>query len=291
MKSFYRNYFKEGKLYQWNEGMDIYSISNTPIQEEFCLDEKGMDTLLKFPNPTVKLGKRLQVKSGSLSGSISVIDAVLVLPNMKFDTTCKVEVDKLIKASKFVDKKARKPVLAGVSVRNNSIQATDSFFAYKSSSECISEIVLTVNFINEIDASGVVELKTSSNNVMYVKDDGTEIYGRLLVAKYPEIEKVFATMGTNTFEISKNELMSLISLSNDGEILFESDKIVLRNDLNEFTLDASLGIQERICITHKQLKQVLSLIDSDIIHFNYTDSKRPLFIEKEYLILPMKEVR
>ena len=85
MKAMFRNYFKGGKLYQWDELMNIYSISNTDIKHEFCLDQEGMQNLMKFENPIIQVGKTLKVIGNKLTANIKLVDCEFIVPTMEFD--------------------------------------------------------------------------------------------------------------------------------------------------------------------------------------------------------------
>lgn len=292
MKSNYMNYFKEGKLYQWDKNRDIFTISNTDIQEEFCLDQKGMDMFLKFDNPEIKLDKTLQVKSGNLKANINVCNETLIMPNMDFTSTFKLSADELKIANKFVGTNEKRPILQGVNVENGRVSATDSFSAFRSKNINVESgehnITISSQFINSITKfKGDITVKCNDNSISFEVEDVIYI-GKLLAGNYPNLSKLFIK-NSNNMKFSKKELKDLLSYSNDKKdvVIFENNKLTIKGD-NVFEVDIDLDINCKICVQLERLMNVISCIDDEEITISYEDGSRPLYINDQYLVLPIK---
>lgn len=292
MKSNYMNYFKEGKLYQWDKNRDIFTISKTNIQEEFCLDQKGMDMFLKFDNPEIKLDKTLQVKSGNLKANINVCNETLIMPNMDFTSTFKLSADELKIANKFVGTNEKRPILQGVNVENGRVSATDSFSAFRSKNVNVESgehnITISSQFINSITKfKGDITVKCNDNSISFEVEDVIYI-GKLLAGNYPNLSKLFIK-NSNNMKFSKKELKDLLSYSNDKKdvVIFENNKLTIKGD-NVFEVDIDLDINCKICVQLERLMNVISCIDDEEITISYEDGARPLYINEQYLVLPIK---
>lgn len=293
MKSNYMNYFKDGKLYQWDKDMNVYTISKTTIQEEFCLDQKGMDMFLKFNNPIIKLGKTLTVKSGNVKANIKLSETTLVVPEFESLHTFTLPVDKLKTAVKYIATKDDRAILTGVNLGKGYINATDSFSAYRATMACkVCDITITKQFIDAISATkGEVEI--SCNHQMAVAKIEEVIYiGKLLAATYPSLARVYQNKGEKVCNCKKSELTQLLKYSMDSK-----DKVCLSKDRLRITgsteLDASieLNLDCEIIFPISKLNLALStLIDEEII-INYSDGNKPVFFNEDILLLPIvKEV-
>lgn len=288
MKSNYMNYFKEYKLYQWDKNRDVFTITNTNIQEEFCLDQKGMDMFLKFKNPEIKLGKTLQVKSGKLKANIKLCNEALVMPNMDFTSSFKLDVNKLKIANKFVSTTQQRPILSGVNVSDCHVTATDSFFAYRVECESDCNITIASQYINVLtSASNEVEIKCNKNTIACEIDDVVYI-GRLLDGKYPDINKIFS-VPNNKASINKQELKQLLSFSNnkDDYVIFDNNKLIIEGE-NNFEADIELDINCAICLSIDRILTVINSIQEEEIVINYSDPLRPIYINNNYLVLPIR---
>ncbi len=288
MKSNYRNYFKEGKLYQWDMNLDIFTITDTNIQEEFCLDQKGMDMFLKFNNPEIKLDKTLQVKSGKLKASIKVCNEVLIMPNMDFTSSFKLDINKLKIANKFVSKNQKNPVLTGVNVSNGYIVATDAFYAYRNECEADCNITIESQYINVLTGvSNEVEIKCN-NNTIACEIDGITYIGRLLDGVYPNLNKIYKKQN-NQVSINKQELKQLLSFSNNKNdyVIFKNNKLIIEGE-NNFEADIELNFNCEICLSLDRVLTVINSIQEEEININYEDESRPVFFNDNYLVLPIR---
>ena len=270
MKSMFMNYFKEGNLYQWDKNKDILMITKTDIQEEFCLDQKGMEMFLKFENPEIKLGNDLYVKSGKVKAHIKVYDETLTVPDMEVVNTIKLDVNKLKIANKFVATSGN-PILTGVNIKDGYINATDSYFAYRSECKAECNVTLTTQFINVLTSlNGEVELKLGKTNVFCEVGDTTYI-GRLLAGNYPTLERVYnSNKEINEVEIDKKELKQLLTYANKNDyVILDNNKLIIKGDNNlEATID--LPITERFCLTFERVIAVLNSVETDKLKVNYS---------------------
>lgn len=288
MKTNQINYFKDGKLYQYDQHMTVYTISNVSFNDEFCLDKKGMETFLKFKNPEIKFKDGiLKLKSDKTRGQIKTTSDYLVIPNLDFKTEFKVNADKLKKAVKFVSQNPNEVILQGVSIIEGYIQSTDKYYVYRSKIEGGMEITLDPTFVKELSGEkGVITVKCDDNHVAYEKD-GTIIIGRLIAGKYPDVSKLYSFEGAKT-EIPKDELKSFLDLgTNDDAVLFEANAIKILGD-NAFEMQIEIPFDKTICCSLKRLKTIIDTINNDVITIGYTDEKHPLKINDEYLLLPMR---
>lgn len=290
MKANYMNYFKNGKLYQWDKNKDVITISNTNINEEFCLDQKGMEMFLKFDNPEITLDSALRVKSGKLKSTIKVVTGEnFVEPNLDFANSFRLDADKLKIAMKFVADKSNRPALTGINVSNNYINASDSMYAYRS--ECVNECNLTLanEFVNAISkASGEIEIKYSDKQVCCEVND-TVYIGRLIEGAYPDFSRIYAGKPAAQVSVNKEQLKALLGYSQDKKdrVFFEPNKIMIQGD-NDFESEIDFPIETKICFNISRLQTILNSITGDTVTFNYSDGVHAVFINEDYLLLPIK---
>jgi DNA polymerase III sliding clamp (beta) subunit (PCNA family) len=282
------NYFKDNKLYQWDKNKDIFTITKTDIQEEFCLDQKGMEMFLKFSNPEITLGQTLKVKNGKLKANIKLCNEPLVLPNMTFTSTFTLDVDKLKVANKFVSTSQQKPILTGVNVSKGYIAATDSFFAYRNECKADCNITIASRYIDVLTAvSGEVEIKCNNNTIACEIGDTTYI-GKLLDGTYPNVAGLFREQ-RNQAIISKQELKELLSFSNakNDYVVLENNKLTIEGE-NDFEADINLNINCSICVALDRIATVINCVQSEEIIFKYEDGVHPIYINDNYLVLPVR---
>ncbi len=288
MKSNYMNYFKEQKCYQWDKEKNVISITPTEIKEEFCLDQKGMDMFLKFDNPEIKLGKTLEVKSGKTKANIKICEQELVLPNMEYTNSFKLDVNKLKLANKFVSKTQQRPILTGVNVNEGYIAATDSIFAYRTKCENDCNITIASEFINILnDALGEVEIKCNENTVS-CEFNGTIYIGRLLVGIYPNINNVYKTPA-NTVVVNKEELKQLLSFSDtkNSYVTLSKNKVIIEGE-NIVEAEIDLDINCEIYLALDRVLTIINSIQETELKIGYDDGLHPLYINDDYLVLPVR---
>ena len=293
MKSNFMNYFKGGKLYQWDKDMNVFVISKTTIQEEFCLDQKSMDLFLKFNNPEIKLGKTLTVKSGNTKANIKLTKTTLVVPEFESIHTFKVPSEALKMAVKFIATKDDRGALVGVNLGGGYINSTDSFSAYRTTLTCkVCNITITKQFIDAITSVNE-EIELSCNHQMVVAKVSDVVYiGKLIAAQFPSFAKVYENMGNNTWVINKNQFTQLLKYSVDSKdnVCLSKDRLRITGS-TELEATIELDINCELVFPISKISHVLSAISQEEIVINYTDSKRPVFFNKDILLLPIiKEV-
>lgn len=290
MKAYFGNYFKDGVLWQWDKNRNIYSITDVPeIKEEFCLDQKGMEVFLKYNEPEIKIDGSLKIKSGKNKATIKISGEPLIKPNMKFDEECKVNVDLLKKAAKFVaDATVDKPILTGVNIGEHAITATDKFFAFRTEIEGSKSITLIPEFIKEmLSCKGEITLKMSDRNVAFKSDEGTVYVSKLLDGSYPLLDKIYFNMPTKTFQIEKSVMQGILSyaVDKDSNVILSPNRIQILGDI-DFDFDVELAVDCSIVLPLNRLATVISCVDSKYLIFSYSTETTPVFIDKHYLILP-----
>lgn len=295
MKSMFMNYFKDGKLYQWDENKEVFTMSNTSIEGEFCLDKNGMDTLLKFDNPTITLGTQLTVKSGNVKANIKLNNNVLCFPDLNFTDQFKIDVDKIKIASRFVSKNTSRIVLTGINISNGHISATDSFFLYRT--ECVAPCNLTIasSFIKVITGiSGEVEFKSNSS-VVACEVEGTTYIGRIYNETYPNLVGLFNTIQEHEkITISKEELKKFLeySTTKNTYVIFENNKLIINQTAslseadNDFEIELDLPIKEPICFNGEKILTVVNSIANENIIMKISGSKKPVLFNDEFIICP-----
>lgn len=290
MKANYMNYFKNNKLYQWDRNKDVITISNTNITEEFCLDQKGMEMFLKFNDPEIVLDSALHVKSGKLKSTIKVVTEVnFVEPNLNFTNSFKLNVDKLKVAMKYVADKSSRPALTGVNISNNYINATDSMYAYRTECESDCNLTLSIEFVNVLSKFiGEVEIKYSDKQVCCEVND-TIYIGRLIDAAYPDLARIYASKSEKQVTVNKEQLKELLSYSQDKKdrVFFEPNKIMIQGE-NDFESEFDFPIECKICFNISRLQTILNCISEEDVTFNYTDGLHAVFVNNEYLLLPVR---
>lgn len=290
MKSNYMNYFKDGKLYQWDEAVNVFTITPVDIKNEFCLDKKGMDMFLKFNNPEIELGKTLKVKSGNVKASIKLAEASLHIPTFDHTHVIKLDVDKLKIAIKYIATKDNNAALLGVNLGNGHISASDRFSSYHSAIDCGDcNIVIAKPFIDAIKgATGEIEIRCN-NQLVATKINDIVYIGRLIAAQFPPLNKVYQNMGPRECKVNKNELIQLLNYSADATkdiAILSKNRLVIDGGIN---IDAyiDLDIECEIAVPVNRLNSMLASIAEEEITINYREPKFPLFFNKELLTLPV----
>lgn len=289
MKSNYANYFKDGYLYQWDKDRDIFMITKVDIEDEFCLDQKAMDLFLKFDNPKITVGNTLTVKSGKTKANIKLVNEVLSIPNMEFTNTYKVNIDKLKIAKNFISKNTNKLILTGININNNSILATDSYSAYRHKIENNCNITIIPYFIDILlKKEGEIEIKTNNNTIAF-EDEQTTYIGRLLNGDYPNLDRAFPSEG-KTAIVDKKQLEKALSLSNDkNDYVCLSKNNIKIEGLNEINIELDMDIDIEIWFVVEKLNNIIKQVNDNEISILYNSNTKPILINGEFLVLPVKK--
>ena len=290
MKSNYMNYFKDGKLHQWDEQHNIHTITPVEIQEEFCLDKKGMDMFLKFDNPQIKVGKTLQVKSGNVKANIKLSETTLVVPAFEHTHTVKLDLEKLKIAVKYIAAKDVQVALTGINLGKGFINASDRFSSYRTAIESDCDVVITKQFVDAINVgNGEIEVRCNAQNVATKVNDVVYI-GRLIAGQFPPLERVYKNMGANEFKVKKHDLVQLLKYSMDSQdkVYLSKDRLQIKGS-TELDANLELDLNCQIIVPISKLNLVLTTISEEDIVVNYTDEKHPVFFNKDFLLLPVVE--
>lgn len=293
MKSMYMNYFKEGKLYQWDINKEVYLLSDTNIKEEFCLDKSGMDTFLKFENPEIVVGGTLTIKSGRVKANIKLRDEVLSFPNLDFTTSFKIDVDKIKVASKFVAKQGTgRVILTGINIKNGYIAATDSFSLYRTKCESDCNLTIASSFIKAIAMlSGEIEFK-ANDNIISCENEGITYIGRIYADTYPELSSLFQEIKSNKIVINKSELKEFLAYATDKSsyVILSKNKLSINSTASvknsDFEIDLELPIEEPICVSFEKLESIINCINEDEIVIEYETPRKPILFNKDFLMCP-----
>ena len=288
MKANYMNYFKDKKLYQWDKNSSVYTITDTDIEGEFCLDQQQMNLFLKFKNPEITLGATLTVKSGKTKSNIKLTKCELVLPTMEFTSEFKLSIETLKLANNFVAKNDVRPILTGVNINNSYVAATDTFTMFKR--ECKSECNITIasDFIKEIShAKGDINFKVN-DKVVCCEVEGTTYIGRVLSGTFPPM---IASLYTNDGVLIKlkKEDFDILSYSNNKADYFhiEKTKLTLSGE-NEIEREIELNEDIDIWFNAEKVANVIKSINSDEIEIRYIGPLKQITINDEILVLPIK---
>ena len=299
IKAMFMNYFKEGKIYQWDEKKEVYIITENNFCEnkdnsEFCLEKTEMEKLLKFDFPHVQLDGCLKVKSGKMRANLKLVDEKLVTPNLEFTGEFTIAIEKLKIANKFVGDVNERPVLQGINIANNCIMATDGYFAYRTECKNQSNIVVHSSYLKILkDLKGEITFK-HNDNIVCCEVDNTLYIGRLLSEKFPNLDGIYNQARYNNINFEKDELEKLLSFSSDKDdiIIFDKNKFkIISNYVNEnydFEADIECNLEESLCLPLRKLSTIISLINESNITIQYSDVVKPVTINNEFLILPLR---
>lgn len=295
MKANFMNYFKDGNCYQWDKDNNIFVITHTKLdpQLEFCLDKKMMETYLKFNAPTLKLGKTLQVQEGKVKVNLKTCDAVLTIPTLDNTTISTVNVEDLKTACKYVADSTRQLPCQGVFLGNNVVCATDAFHAFQTTADSEANIIISTEFISLLSGiDGELELQSNMNNVRAVIGAST-IIGRLIDGKYPTLEKVYSRMeNCKSIEFNVKEFLNYLSFSTDksDSVILSKNKFEIAGtvpfeaELKDFNLDSKFELNA------EHFLHVLKDIKEEKAKFKYQGPTSPVFINDEFLILPIRKI-
>lgn len=294
MKSMFMNYFKDGKLYQWDVSKETYLISDTNINGEFCLDQTNMNTLLKFENPILTLKDGLlKIQSGKIKANLKLSDEKLVIPNLEFEETLKLNVDKIKIASKFVDKNISKFILSGVHIGKDGIYATNNYSGYRYVCENNCSLILSNSFVKMLmNLSGELEFKCNKN-IIACEYQGELYVGRLIEGAYPNVTGMYSiSKYPKEVVINKQELKDFLDYETNKNsfVILDNNKITINeiatNNNYIFETEIELPIDEKICLSYEKLINVINSIEDEEIRIKYSEGKKPLLFNNEFILLP-----
>lgn len=206
------NYFKKiddgCEIYSYNERLEQRNeviVVKLPmeIENDFCVDSKAIEMIKRLNPAEISItNKNFIIKSSKGKFTSRLLsESLFDLSQMDYANSIIVDFDKLLKASGYVSKNEKKPVLCGVTVCDNGdIYATDSFKAYcyeGSELKAQNGITLPINFINLIKNTFNKLEKINimyNNNIALVEENNIKIYSRLIDGNYPNMEKIFSNI-------------------------------------------------------------------------------------------------
>lgn len=286
MKANDNNYFKNGKLYQWDKEMNLFSITNTDIEEEFALDKKGMESFLKFDNPTITIDGALKVKSGKTKGKILLNNIPLPNVNLNFENEFEIDTNVLKVANRFVRLDDKKPILKGVYVGPGYIVATDALRVYKCPSECNANITIAKEFANELaNQNGVVKVKCDKRRIAFANDT-TMVIGRLMEGTYPSVDSFYGMNYPNVFTMDKSTLQYFLKFSTDKtDLITFSKNLIQLKSLNSFESDEEINYEGKLTLPVDNLKIVIESIEEDTITFEVLEKSTLVKINEKFILV------
>lgn len=271
MKSNYMNYFKDGKLYQWDKDRVIFSIQNTTIQGEFCLDKKGMDVLLKFNTPEITKGKNLKVKEGKTVVNIPMTEEVLVVPSLEFENKYYVSAGSLHTAVEFINPTDKRVAMQGIHLGNNHITATDNIVVYEAPCSTDGKIIIPKEFISILPktSNNSLYLQSNKNSICYEAEDGSIYIGRLLEGNWLDTRGI-VNLREGYKEINLTPIRECLRFYTDAADMIElkKDSVSLVGMFNT-KVDAEFPIDFNCKVSARLLNKILSNISYDTCTCEY----------------------
>lgn len=229
------NYFKKVE-----DGCEIYSYASnvaqrndvvvvkldTQIEKDFCVDSKALEMVRALQPADITItDKSFIIKSTNGKGKFTsrlLSEELFDLSSNELLNEINVDMDKLVKASQYVSKNDKKPILTGVRVDSEgNIYASDSFKAYfhvphKLSTEGITIpiafINLTKSLLNDIKDINI----NYNNNILMVENNNIKLYGKLIDGNYPNMEKIISNIQyAKNVEFDYDELLDRLSIASN----------------------------------------------------------------------------
>lgn len=257
----------------------IVRLEDFDIAESFTTDSKTLN-MLRVLNPAEIIIKDnlfvIKSPKGNYCSRLLNNDGFFK-PNLDVNNKFITNIEYLNKATAYVSKNEKKPILTGVRLDSNgNIYATDSFRVYSKIVGDFSAdgITMTVGFIKTINdviegvsKGGSLEIQYNKNNAIVTKDNIT-IVGRLLDGAYPTIEKVIQSKsGAESVEINQDEFVEALTISQNVTADNENGTIIILRE-NRFTAEGKEKYENRItfknegkyylAVTQKALLQALA---------------------------------
>ena len=259
------NYFKKVEngceIYSYNSKIEtrneviVVKLQDCEIEHDFCVESKTIDMVkVLYPCEINVTDKNFIIKSqrGKFTSKL-LNEQLFMLSNDEFSKNLNIDMNILVKASGYVAKNEKKPILCGVRIDDNcNVYATDSFRAYfyRTSDELSPNgITIPINYINLVKSlidKDEVYIKYNNNVLMTRINPNIEIYGRLLDGNYPDMSKILANRNMATsVEIDKDEIVDRLSVaSNIGN---DNDKrTIIKFTTNKFEALGSNNFEAEI---------------------------------------------
>lgn len=308
------NYFKKTET-----GCEIYSYSKDianrrdviiveldgfEIKQEFCVNNKALEMVKALSPADISITDKsfiIKGKKGRFTSKL-ITDNFFNM-NIDDDNICvNVDIDILTKASLYVCKNDKKPILTGVRLDSNrNIYATDSFVAYLySNGEFTTDgITLPVSFINNIkelngEDSSNIEIVYKKNIAMFQKNN-IKILTRLLDGSYPNMTGIFGKKnGAVNVKINDEEILdnlniaSNVGLDNDKRIVvsLSQNHLEVCGDNNytseiEFNNEDKFKMNVDLNYLRQGFKTIGSGLDFSVLYDELNKNGKMIFLTKD----------
>lgn len=294
------NYFKKLK-----DGCEIYSYAgkvttrneviviklDTQIEKDFCVDSKAIEMVRALQPADITItDKSFIIKSTNGKGKFTsrlLSEGLFDLSSNELLREINVDIDKLVKASQYVSKNDKKPVLTGVRVDSEgNIYSSDSFKAYFHIPHSLSNdgITIPVAFIN-LTKTLLNDIKDINiyynNNILMVENGNIKLYGRLIEGNYPNMEKIISNIQyAKEVEVDVEELLDRLNIAqNVGSdedkkttICLSQNKIEALGDDN-YEAEIKFDNQNEFCakMQLESLSQALKNVNKPSLRFLVKD--------------------
>ena len=294
------NYFKKV-----DDGCEIYSYAekvttrneviviklDTQIEKDFCVDSKALEMVKALQPADITItDKSFIIKSTKGKGKFTsrlLSEELFDLSSNELLREINVDVDKLVKASQYVSKNDKKPILTGVRVNSEgNIYSSDSFKAYFHIPHNLSNdgITIPVAFIN-LTKTLFNDIKDINiyynNNILMVENDNIKLYGRLIEGNYPNMEKIISNIQyAKEVEVDVEELLDRLNIAqNVGSdedkkttICLSQNKIEALGDDN-YEAEIKFDNQNEFCakMQLESLSQALKNVNKPSLRFLFKD--------------------
>ena len=307
------NYFlKEEKgcsLYSFAEKNEerqnviIVRLESFEIEKDFTIDNKAINMLRLLQPAEIKVTDNnfiIKSSKGKFSSKLINCDNFFK-PNLEVLNEFDTNFEYLNKASAYVSKSDKKPILTGVRLdANGNIYATDSFRVYSKivgdfSSNGITMPTAFIKTINDIlNIEGRINNKYNNNNDI-VEQDNITIVDRLLEGNYPSIEKIIKGVElASVVEINREEFVETLLLSQNVDsnddvngtivVLTENKFETKGNEIYENNIKFENNNEYYLAVSQKSLLQALGTLKNDKFGFKVTHKEgagQILFITNE----------
>ena len=297
------NYFKKAEqgceIYSYNSKVEerneviVIKLDDCEIEHDFCVDSKAIDMVkVLYPCEINVTDKSFIIKSkkGKFTAKL-LSESLFKLASDDYSKSLNIDINILTKASGYVAKNDKKPILCGVRIDdNNNVYATDSFKAYfyRTTNELSQNgITIPLNYINLVKSlidKNEINIKYNNNILMTRINPNIEIYGRLLDGNYPDMSRILKNRANATLvEIDKDEIVDRLSIaSNVGSgsdkrtlIKFTKNKIEALGDNDyEAEIKYNSGNDFSLKIQLEYLDQAFKNIDNTRLEVVFDNNQK-----------------
>lgn len=288
--------FKENKLIGYSR--DTYFIKTlAEPTKEFALNSVCFKQLEMLNNDNIELelcDGYVKAIAGKKKLKLNILASDFRENNFETTFTQVVNVAKLKKALKFVDKKGNRPILMGVNISATHIVATDSFKLYFSGEYDSNSVTLPSEFVNALVGDNV--LIECNDKMCKATMQEYVLCSNLLAGVYPNVSKLISLNALSTYEFTSDmvepivEAQKLLKVNPDNRYLkfsVENNKLNISNDTYDNDICDLKGDNMTIYLA---LDYIDLLNEFDNFQVYYNGEKRPFILNKEneiILLLPL----